>query len=235
MNAFCLKTTFTSKTTEMRKLLAGISIIAILSCANQNPKNTISNGVNSVHEKKERNQLDTLIFGKRLVIKDTTQYSASFVNDLKQSKGYETLKVIDDSLFYTYRPNTKPETLVTDKYAIPTNLEQNKEAVFLTKLRGNTFTLILKRTNYTNIKYQLKQDEKTIKSGVAMLQDSFYFGAENTIDEKGERIFLNQYIDKKGSETYIKIEIEHAERASVAYCVDEKTQKYETLPIFIKE
>jgi len=42
-------------------------------------------------------------------------------------------------------------------------------------------------------------------------------------------------LDNIGYVALLKVEIKHAERASVTYCVDEKTGRYETLPIFIKE
>ena len=42
-------------------------------------------------------------------------------------------------------------------------------------------------------------------------------------------------LDNIGYVALLKVEIKHAERASVTYCVDEKTGRYETLPIFIRE
>jgi len=185
----------------------------------------------------QRNQLDTLINGKRLVIKDTTKYSSSFIKSLKSSfyLGNETLKVIDDSFITTYRPKNRPDTLVTYKYTIPTNLELNKETRFSTRDKDKSFTLILKRTNYTNIEYQLKQEGKSIKSGIAELQSTFYLGDEAQDDEKGKSIYLNQYLDMERCGAYIKVEIKEAKIATITYCVNEKAEKWEHLPVFKRE
>jgi len=185
--------------------------------------------------KKDPNQLDTLISGKRLVIRDTTRYDSSFISGLKSNLGYETIQVFDDSFFYTYRPNTKPDTLITFEYTIPTNLEQNKEILFSAVSDHKPYTLILKRTNFTNIEYQLRQDEKAIKSGTAILQCSFYFGAEVQDDGNGKTIYLRQYIDNERCGAVLKVEIDSARIATISWCEDNKSNKYINLPIFRKE
>ena len=177
-------------------------------------------------------QLDTLIAGRRLMIKDINQYDPSFVKGLKSGLGYETIKVIDDSFYYTYRPNNKPDTLVTYKYTIPTNLELNKQISFSTIRENIPFTLLLKRTNYTNIEYQLKREGKTIKSGVVILQSTFYFGKEGQDDGKGKPIYLEQYIDSNKCGAIIKVEIKQAKIATITFCVDDKNEQWLTLPIF---
>lgn len=179
-----------------------------------------------------QHQLDTLIAGRRLIIKDINQYDPSFVKGLKSGLGYETIKVIDDSLYYTYRPNTRPDTLITYKYTIPTNLKQNKDISFSTISDKIPFALLLKRTNYTNIQYQLKREGETIKSGVVILQSTFYFGKEGQDDEKGKPIYLEQYIDSKKCGAIIKVEIEQAKIATITWCVDAKSYKWISLPIF---
>lgn len=191
--------------------------------------------VNLEAKSKNQNSLDTLIYGKRLIIKDTNQYSASFIKGLKeQYKGYEELRLKDDSLIIIYQMNnSRKDTIVLNKFTIPTNLELNKEVVFSKREKDKSFTLVIKRTNYTNIEYQLKKEGKTIKSGIAQLGDSFYFGAEIDIDEKGTEIHLTQYIDIDN--TIIKIEIEQAKIASIDYCVDQKAQKFETLTNFSRD
>lgn len=217
----------------MKKILFALSILTISSCANKKSEN-------SSNQNASLNQLDTLISGKRLLIKDTTQYSSAFVYELKEMpKIYESIQLTDDSLIVTSLANTRPDTLVlkpfTSRDVIPTNLELNKEIRFSTKLPERNFSLILKRTNFTNIEYQLKQDGKTIKSGTEILNASFFFGAEVQDDENGKPMYLNQYSDKNKFASYLKIEISHAERATFTYCTDEKTGKYETLPMFFRE
>lgn len=180
----------------------------------------------------KQHYLDTLISGRRLIIKDITHYDPSFIKGLKSGLGYETIKVIDDSLYYTYRPNTRPGTLVTYKYTIPTNLELNEVTSFTAVNDNKPFALVLKRTNYTNLVYQLKQEDKTIKSGVAILQSTFYFGAEGQDDENGNSIYLRQYIDPNQCGAIVKIEIEQAKIATISWCTDDKSSKWMNLPIF---
>ena len=191
--------------------------------------------VNPKSKSNNPNSLDTLIYGKRLIIKDTTQYSASFIKGLKeQYKGYEELRLKDDSLIIIYQMNnSRRDTIVLNKFTIPTNLELNKEVVFSKREKDKSFTMVLKRTNYTNMEYQLKKEGKTIKSGIAQLGDSFYFGAEIDIDEKGTEIHSRQYIDIDN--TIIKIEIEQGKIASITYCVDQNEQKFETLTFFLRK
>lgn len=189
----------------------------------------------AVTDVKPQNQLDTLISGKRLFIKDTTKYSRSFINGLKSGKGYETIRVIDDCFYYTYRPNNKPDTLVTHKDIIPTNLKLNKETVYSTMSGSKLYTLILKRTNYTNIEYHLNQEGKTIKSGIATLQSTFYLGLNNYFDEKGEQIWLQQYLDLDKCGANIKVEIERADKSTISYCTNEKAGKWASLPPLKRE
>lgn len=188
---------------------------------------------------KQFNRLDTTISGKRLIVKDTTQYSPSFIKGLKDGlkDGYvgdESIRVSDDSLIIRYRMNnSRRDTMVLNKFTIPTNLELNKEIVFTTKNKDKSFTLILKRTNYTNIEYKLKKETETIKSGIAILGSTFYFGAEMDDDQNGKTIAREQYTDSDWTE--LKVEIYHANNASITYCIDQKAQKFETLSNFLRE
>jgi len=216
----------------MKKLLYLLSIALIASCANQKPINSAKKTV--------ANQLDTLISGNKLFIKDTTQYDPSFIRGLVEIARIQTsFKLIDDSLFVTSVANTNPDSIVNKHFCsqdiLPTNLKLNKEIRFSNKLSDKAFSLILKRTNFTNVEYQLIQDGKTIKSGTAILNASFFFGSEVQDDENGKPMYLNQYTDKTEFASYLKIEINRAERVTFTYCTDEKTVKYETLPMFTRE
>ena len=206
--------------------LFALLLMAFGSVGDRMPSVSSELGKNSQH------QLDTLISGKRLMIKDINQYDPSFVKGLKLDLDYKTIKVIDDSLYYTYRPNTKQDSLVTFKYSIPTNLKLNEAIPFTVVSENKPFTLVLKRTNYTNLEYKLKREEKTIKSGVAILQSTFYFGAEGQDDENGKPIYLRQYIDPNKCGAIVQVEISQAKIASITWCIDDKNDKWITLPIF---
>ncbi len=216
----------------MKKLFYLLAIALIASCANQKPVNSDKNPV--------ANQLDTLISGNKLFIKDTTQYDPSFIRGLVEMAKIQTsFTLVDDSLLVISVANTNPDSIVNKSfstmYHIPTNLELNTEIRFSTKLPEKAFSLILKRTNFTNIEYQIIKDVKTIKTGKAILGAGYFFGAEVQDDENGKPMYLNQYNDNKGSASYLKVEINKAERATFTYCVDEKNGKYETLPMFYLE
>jgi hypothetical protein len=181
-------------------------------------------------QKNLKNRLDTTISGKRLIFKDTTQYAASFIKGLKSGYvGYETLIVKDDSFIITSRVMGK---LHTYKYIIPTNLELNKEIVFSSN--NGDKSLILKRTNYTNIEYQVKNAKETIKSGTAILQSTFYFGAE--MDDNG-KIASCQYLNLNSDLEWasLKVEMYDAKIASITYCVDPKAKKFESLYHLLRE
>jgi len=188
-----------------------------------------------VDQNKQENRLDTIINGKKLIVKDTTQYDSSFIKELKESyAGYETLIVKDDSfLITTHLKFPGKDTVVTHKYTIPTNLELNKEIVFSAKNEGKS--LVLKRTNYTNIEYQIKNAKETIKSGTAILQSTFYLGAEMDHDENGKEIVSRQYLNQGSDWAAITVELYDAKIASITYCVDPKAKKYETLSHLLRE
>ncbi len=188
---------------------------------------------------KQFNRLDTTISGKRLIVMDTTQYDPSFIKELKEDHvGYETLTVKEDSFIIRNQfKNSRRDTVVMSKYTIPTNLELNKEIVFTTKNKDKSYTLILKRTNYTNIEYQLKNERETIKSGIAKLQSSFHFGDEMDFDENGKEIASKQYLNLDSDLDWasIEVEIHHARIASITYCVDPIAKKFVTLSHLLRE
>jgi hypothetical protein len=187
-----------------------------------------------LYKDNQPNQLDTLISGKRLIIKDTTKYDPSFIKGLKE-QGNRKILLKDDSLLVWHRIfNGRKDTVVFGKFTIPTNLQLNKEIVFSTKDKAKS--LILKRTNFTNIEYQLKNENKeTIKSGTAILQSSFYFGAEMGRDENGKETVSRQYLNWGPDWTNIQVEIYQAKIASITYSLDPKAKKYQTISNLIRE
>lgn len=201
----------------MIKLIFGILILVLCSCGHQTTRKTMEEKKDS-GQVASANTLDTLISGKWLVVGDTTQYGASFLHELREvSSEYDTLKVAGDSLFIWYKPLHKPDTTVRYSYWIPTKLELNREIAFSTTQEGQNYLLTLKRTNYTDLSYQLSHEGQSVKAGIASLQGSFFFGAETDENEKGEMIFLNQYIDQSNGGTIIKVEIEEAKIATITY------------------
>jgi hypothetical protein len=182
-------------------------------------------------QNKQINRLDTIIYGKRLMVKDTTQYASSFIKELKKLYStYETLTVKDDSFLITSRSN---QGLFSYNCKIPKSLELNRETVFSSKNKDKI--LVLKRTNYTDLEYRVKNEkEETLSSGTAVLQSTFFLGAEMDHDENGNETESYQYFDTDSGCTLIKVEIFHARFASITY-LDRKANKLEALYQLLRE
>ncbi len=155
--------------------------------------------------------LDTLINGKKLMVKDTTKYSPEFIQQLKQAISVnESIKLIGDSIWVSSTIfNSRKDTLVTTTDIIPTVLKISEPYLYTTSDTSHNFTLTLKRNNFTDIEYLLEKEGKVIQKGTAMLQSTFYLAKEVSDDETGGQLFLDQYIDGSRNWAAIKIETSH--------------------------
>jgi hypothetical protein len=225
---------------RINRLIIGLIILTLFSCSNQSKKkgkdsniDTINNGNIVQQIPRDVTTLDTFKQGGKLFINDTTKYSLYFINQLKSVCGpNDYIRIIDDSLFLYQGKFQNQDKVFLIKYKIPTELELNQETVYVTKLNENSYTLILQRTNYTDIEYKLKRANEIIKSGNALLQGTFILGAEGQENEKGDAMFLHQYLDTSKCGAIIKVEFYTAERATILYCDNES---YLELPILIKK
>ncbi len=173
--------------------------------------------------------LDTLINGKKLMIKDTTVYSPEFIRQLiKSASVNESMKLVGDSLWVTYKMfNERKDTVVTNVNLIPTVLKINEAIRFTSSDSNRNFTLTVKRNNFTDIEYLLELDGKAIQQGTAMLQSTFYLGKE--VAENGQ-IFLDQYIDGGTSWAAIKVETKEA-KAAIFESADAEVKKLGEIPL----
>ncbi len=159
-------------------------------------------------------QLNLKFNGKLLMIKDTSLYDKSFLEDLKTfSSEYDTLKLIDNKLiFYTKRFNGTKYLNTIDTSIIPEELPLNKKIQYRAGQNGITYLLKLKRENYTDIEYELLIDNKSVKSGKVILPGSFVFGIETNEDETGEMFPTTQYLEKDKCSTTLNVELDNAQR-----------------------
>lgn len=173
--------------------------------------------------------LDTLINGKKLMVKDTTMYSSEFIGQLKQTASVnESTKLIDDSLWVSSKMfNGKNDTVVTFIDLIPTAMRLNESYLFTSSDSSRNFTLSLKRINLTDIEYRLDLDGKVLQQGTAMLQSSFYLAKE--VADNG-RIFLDQYIDNGTHWAAIKVETKEG-KAVVFESADVEVKKLGEIPL----
>lgn len=200
--------------------------------------------------------LDTLINGKQLLVKDTTQYGSEFINQLKQivASG-ESFKVIGDSVWVPLKLIKPPKDTVvtsvdlipqiglsmsttttwdvttTTVELIPTVLKLNESYRFASTDQDRNFALTLKRTNYTDLEYNLELDGKTIQSGKAMLQATFYLAKEVFPGkEGGDQMLFDQYID--GGAHWAAIKVETTEGKTVSFLSDvAEVKKFGEIPL----
>jgi len=102
--------------------------------------------------------------------KTTRPYSEDFYRTITNSG----IKLHNDSLIF-------PNESGIDLILIPTTLSLNQEYVFK---GGNSVELKLKRTNYTDIEFELFNN-KSLEKGIASLRPTFYLGAESLETSEG--------------------------------------------------
>jgi len=170
--------------------------------------------------------LDTLINGKQLIVKDTAQYASAFVSQLMQlAASGESIKVIGDSVWVTSKMfNSLRDTVVSSVDLIPTVLKLNESSRFSSPDANRNFSLTLKRTNYTDLEYNIELDGKTIQSGKAMLQATFYLAKEVFPGENGgNEMLFDQYID--GGAHWAAIKVETTVGKTVSFSTDDAEVK----------
>lgn len=176
--------------------------------------------------------LDTVINGKKLMIKDTTVYSPEFIRQLKQAASVnESIKLTGDSIVVSSKMfNGKKDTVVTFADLIPTVLKLNELYRFTSSDSSRNYTLTLKRNNFTNIEYLLELDGKAIQQGTALLQSSFYLAKEVSDDENGEQLFLDQYIYNGAHWAVLKVETREGKTA-IFESTDDEVKKLGEIPL----
>src|ERR1039457_3572729 len=105
----------------------------------------------------EINQL--LKSGKRFVVQDSTQYSPTFISELR------VLVDAYNSILSMRVSGTQIIINESDSSTIPTQLPVNKEVVFEAQVENKRFRLLLNRFNITNINYQFYIDDSLNRNG----------------------------------------------------------------------
>ena len=144
-------------------------------------------------------QINEWIKGKKLYIRDSSLYSPSFINDLRQLYSqYDSLKVIDDTLYISsVHSNGRKLIHALDSYPLPAELPLDKVVHYKAEQEGKKYILNLKRINYTDIEFEFKMNGQTIKSGRTILPGYYILGAECGPDENGVGYCSNQYFSKE--------------------------------------
>ncbi len=123
------------------------------------------------------------------IVKDSAQYDIKFLNYWRHVKPY-SLAITNDSILVNKEYN--------NPILIPTDLPLNKESYYELKSSNTIYQLTVKRINYTNIEYTIKEKTKHkiffSRQGTAILEPSFHLGAEGVYQKDEDEIYgMNEY------------------------------------------
>jgi hypothetical protein len=186
---------------------------------------TWSNELNA--QKHNTFEIDEILpSGKRYYVKDSTQYSPEFIQGLREiNTVYDSLKLIQDDLILSK----------TEIYKLPNDLPLNKLVIYKSESGGKSYELFLTRINFTDINYEFRFNEQSLKKGRVLLNASFFFGEETSEDEEIGGIYsLTQYFDKKNGWTCIEVENGTGNRVKLSFDFDKNINRM-TIPTLRKK
>lgn len=219
--------------------LTFLLIILIFACSNIKKQGLKFNDETSDTSKVLDNQnTKSSIYGKVFIVKDSSKYSPNFIKDLKELyPEYESLLLTEEKIIMDSRVfNGRKYINTIDTIHIPSELPLNTLVNYIAEKNNKKYMLSLKRTNYTNVEYELLINKNLIKSGQVILPGGFILGMELTEDGEGNAFGIIQYVEKNNCSTFIGIEIDSGERASFRmYCEKDSTKNIDDIPPLIRE
>jgi hypothetical protein len=177
----------------------------------------------------EINQL--LKSGKRFVVQDSTQYSPTFISELR------VLVDAYNSILSMRVSGTQIIINESDSSTIPTQLPVNKEVVFEAQVENKRFRLLLNRINITNINYQFYIDDSLNRNGQVILSPLFSCLTEKTTKIKDmSAIKMSQYFEYKECTVDILVELINSKRAAYHIrCNKDLIKDFQSMPILEKK
>jgi hypothetical protein len=166
--------------------------------------------------------------GKKFFVKDSTQYSSDFIQELRTlDSQYDSVRLIDNNLIIN-----KKDTL-----SIPINLPLDKHVIYLSTKGNDKYIVDLKRINFTSVDYEFRINDKIEKAGRATMGAGFlFFGQETSSESNGKVYALIQFFDKKDCLIYIGVKFENANRLEFeVYCEKDSAKNIKNLPTFKKK
>lgn len=171
-------------------------------------------------------EINLLVNGKRFYINDSSLYSQRFIREL-QSSFYGTcdsIILINDTMQY-YTTTTYSGKISHNRhlFTLPNTLTIGKPVIYVADISGRKYSLTLLRTNLTEIKFDFNINGDIVKSGVVILQGTFYFGAEcGSVDENGKEYCSAQYLSENYNvnhqqESAVNIKIQYGSGDHVSY------------------
>lgn len=142
---------------------------------------------------KEGRRIEKDTANTHFFVKDPSLYSSEFLNFWKGR--FSSVIIEGDSIIV--------DSLYDQAVVIPTFLPINKQVEYFSMKDGCNYMLIVKRLNYTEIKYELiellKGKELILIQSVADLEGAFYLGMEGVFEHQGEVYSMNDYNDSTDS------------------------------------
>jgi hypothetical protein len=221
-------------------------IISIFSCSNirnkstkQNRESSDTNQVTTTRQDFSNGnmQINQKIHGKIFMVKDSSKYATTFINELRDlCPEYESLKLIDDKLYLITKPfNGQKYVNSMDTYSIPSILPLNILIKYKAAKANKNYALFVKRINYTSIEYEFKTNNFVIKTGQCALSGGFILGFETELENDSSAYGVDEYLDKSNCWTIIRIEMNSGNKATFrVVCEKDKTKDILNIPILKK-
>jgi hypothetical protein len=146
-------------------------------------------------------------------IKNSAKYDPGFLKYWQYVKPYK-LKIINDSIIVNNEIN-RP-------IIIPTDYQLSKEFTYKAVTNDTIFKLTIRRINYTNFHYSIniyyRDKLEFTRSGVAILEPTFYLGAESDFRTNDGRVYkMNDYIITKDGNQDVRLMIPEGTKEAVNY------------------
>jgi len=160
----------------------------------------------------------------KIIIKDKTNYSATFIDELIASNYKEPIKLIDNHII-----------VGKDTTNFPHDLNINQTTVFKATKDKRNYDLTVTRINETTLKFIFKltdNEQKTLhtETGEATLGAMFFLASEvDEDDQTGEAYGSSEYWKKK-NDSWLSIRVGGKDnngklRAIISYGCDNKNKK----------
>lgn len=153
-------------------------------------------------------------------VKDSTQYSARFIADLKRCfKDFKKVSLIDDAIIIDDNPQ--------NALKIPTGIPPNTETEFKSEEKGTQYSLKIRRINYSTLEYAYSEKtpggNETKLAGNADLNIEFYLNMLNAPAGANLVNGMDEYADNSanGCWTYIGISMKNFEKSFIMQGCDE--------------
>jgi hypothetical protein len=229
-----------------RLLIITILFAIVSSCTGHRPETKIKTDKQDSYIDSQTNlsvHLDSLktrqISSKKgFLIKDSSRYSSLFLNGIRElNANYDSAYLIDGTL--SIKSNSSAGDKVKTNlvsYTLPNVLPLDKVIRFKSARNDSSFTLMIKRINYTNLEYTLIINNHTIKSGQVILDADFFLESELEFNDDSTTYWTKHYSERNLCNVTLALEYMTASKIRLYIsCPDKKLINIRTLPLFNRQ